>query len=194
MSDDIPLFPLSTVLFPGGPLALRIFEPRYLDMLGRCLQQGRGFCVVAIETGSEVGAAETFAVGTLVEIVDWYQEPDGLLGISVVGRDRIRVRSKTRREDGLYVGQIEVLAHEPRVPLPAEHSGMADLLHKVLAPLGSRYHSVTPAYDDASWVGYRLAEVLPLPVEFKQTLLEVEDALYRLEELRRKLKATGADA
>ena len=111
---EIPLFPLKTVVFPGGPLALRIFEPRYLDMVARCLRGTNRFGVVAIRQGSEVGAAETFDVGTLAEIVDWHQETGGLLGIPAVGRECFRLARSTRQPDGLYVGEGSLLPPEPR--------------------------------------------------------------------------------
>ena len=87
---ELALFPLKTVLFPGGPLALKIFEPRYLDMVAQCLRAESGFGVVAIERGSEVGEAETFDVGTTAEIVDWHREPGDLLGVTAVGRRSFR--------------------------------------------------------------------------------------------------------
>ena len=179
---EIPLFPLRTVLYPGGPLALRIFEPRYLDMVARCLRGANRFGVVAIREGSEVGAAETFDVGTLAEIVDWRQENDGLLGVTAVGRDGFRVQGKTRQSDGLYVALVTLLPPQRREKLPAEHAPLANLLRKLLPQLPS-HSRVDVAYDDAASVGYRLAEILPLPLPFKQALLETTDPLARLERL-----------
>ncbi|HEY8520935.1 MAG TPA: LON peptidase substrate-binding domain-containing protein [Gammaproteobacteria bacterium] len=187
MAHEVPLFPLHTVLFPGGPLALRVFEARYLDMIGRCLKAGVGFGVVAIARGSEVGAAETYSVGTMAEIVDWHREPDGLLGIHARGGARFRLSATRRLPDGLYVGDAELLPPEPRAGLPPEHARLAALLERALAPLADRYKLVERAYDDATWVGYRLAEVLPLSVATKQRLLEMEDARARLAELDARL-------
>ena len=180
---EIPLFPLQTVLFPGGPLALRIFEPRYLGMVARCLKLDEKFGVLTIRTGSETGAAETFATGTLAEIVGWHQDDDGLLGITAIGRGRFRLESRRRQKDGLYLGQIQSLSAEPRVTLPTEYEHIARFLERLLREPGSRYRGVDTNFGDASWVGYRLAEILPLAVDVKQSLLEMEDATARLEQL-----------
>lgn len=179
-----PLFPLGTVLFPGGPLALRIFEPRYLGMIRGCLQSSQCFGVALIAQGSEVGIAQTRAIGTLAEIVDWYPASNGLLGVTVHGRERFRLRRSTRQRDGLYVGEVELLAAEPEVALPDEDRELASLLKPVLLSLGKLYEKVPRAYEDASWVGYRLAETLPLPSATKQALLEMDDAMERLDILR----------
>jgi Lon protease-like protein len=182
VSVELALFPLKTVLFPGGLLALRIFEPRYLDMVARSLRSNNRFGVVAIRSGSEVGAADTFDVGTTAEIVDWHQESGGMLGIRAVGRETFRIEESTRRPDGLYVGRVTMLEELVTVRLPAAHAPLATLLRNLLAQLPSP--TVTSAeYDDAVWVGARLAELLPLAVSEKQSLLEIHDPLARLERI-----------
>ena len=115
---EIPLFPLNTVLFPGGPLRLRIFEARYVDMVRHCMKTDSDFGVVAIRHGQEVGPAEFHEVGTTAEIVDWSQEPDGLLGLAVAGRRRFRVETISQLPDGLYMGRIDWLAPETAVSAP----------------------------------------------------------------------------
>jgi uncharacterized protein len=182
--DPVPLFPLKTVLYPGGVLPLRIFETRYLDMIRRCLRNKQPFGVVAISEGAEVGPAETFPVGTLADVVDWRQESDGVLGITVVGGERFEVIDKSMQKDGLYVGRIDKLEPEDYVTLPPEHEDLAQLLRQVLPKIGSVYPHVAEAYDDATWVGYRLAEMLPLSLEDKQACLAMSDALERLDRLR----------
>lgn len=181
--DVVPLFPLKTVLFPGGALPLRIFEPRYVDMVGRCLRNEQQFGVLSIVEGSEVGPAKTATVGTLAQIVDWRQEADGLLGITVVGRERFEVEHISVREDRLYVGRVRVLPAEPKLELPPDYGDLARLLKRVLPTVGAD-HGAVEDYDDATWVGYRLAEILPLSLEDKQACLEMEDALARLDKLR----------
>ena len=104
---QVPLFPLRTVLYPGGPLPLRIFEPRYVDMIGRCMKTDSPFGVLLIKEGSEDGPATTYEVGTLARITDWYQGSDGLLGITALGEQRFRLISSRREADGLNVGEIE---------------------------------------------------------------------------------------
>jgi uncharacterized protein len=187
---EIPLFPLGTVLFPGGRLALRIFETRYLDMIRRVLREGSSFGVVAIRSGSEVGEADTFVVGTLAEIVDWHRRPDGLLGIVVAGRESFRVEQRHRNADGLYVARVQLLGAESAVELPDQHAPLARLLRE-LRSREDADRGVTTAYDDAVWVGLRLAELLPLPTPVKQTLLETRDPLARLVQLRATLDAGG---
>ena len=192
-ADELPLFPLKTVLFAGGPLQLRIFEPRYLDMVARCLRGANRFGVVAIRHGEEVGEATLHDVGTAAEIVDWHQESDGLLGLVAVGRETFRVKETQRHTDGLYVGQVEWLAPLPPQPLPPEHAPLAALLRGMLDSLQG-YRGTDAAYGDAVWVGCRLAETLPLSLPSRQSLLEIQDALLRLERLVALLRAAETHA
>ena len=184
----LPLFPLHTVLFPGGPLRLRIFEPRYLDMVSRCMREDAGFGVALIVAGREAGgAAQTVGVGTLARIVDFEQLEGGLLGITARGERRFRIMHVHQESDGLNVCQVEWLENEARVELPPQHAVLAELLRRALEEIGPAYGEVTPAYEDASWVGMRLADILPLaPVE-RQELLELNDAPERLSWLQSRL-------
>lgn len=186
---EVPLFPLRTVLYPGGPLPLRIFERRYLDMISSCLRNEQPFGVLLIREGSEVGRAETFDVGTLAQITDWYQGSDGLLGITAAGRDRFYRRSHWRRRDGLMIGEVELLAAPPACPLPQEYQVYAQLLAGVIEDLGKLYDGLEKDYQDAGWVGLRFAEILPLPPTEKQVCLEINDPLERLDRMRAVLEA-----
>ena len=180
--SELPLFPLQTVLLPEGRLALRVFEARYLDMVAQCLRGANRFGVVAIREGAEVGEATTFDYGTSAEIVDWSQEPGGLLGILAAGRQPFRLVATRREPNGLYVGAVEWLeAASPR-PLASEHEPLAALLKRLIEPL-PLYHGVAAAFDDATWVGGRLVELLPLELAFKQSLLEIRDPTQRLSRL-----------
>jgi len=176
----IPLFPLNTVLFPGGPLPLRIFEPRYVDMVGRCMRENTGFGVVLIREGAETGPADFHPVGTLARVVDFSQLPEGLLGLSTLGERRFRVLSHHRQSDGLNVGDIEWLEVEPATHLPEEFLHLAEVLEKVMPEMGDHYSHVQSHPDDASWVGYRLAEILPLTPQSRQFCLEMDQPLERL--------------
>jgi Lon protease-like protein len=187
---ELPLFPLNTVLFPGGPLPLRIFEPRYLAMISRCLRRSEGFGVVLIKQGSEVGAAEMFEIGTIAEIVDWYQGTDGLLGVTARGTERFRLGEISRQSDGLYVGQLESLAAEPGSAVPERYQPMTRMLRTILDELGGHYRDIDESFDDASWVGYRIAEILPLPAATKQGFLEMIDPQARLEMLKPHLESS----
>jgi Lon protease-like protein len=179
--DVIPLFPLNVVLFPGGPLPLRIFETRYLDMVRNCMRKSVGFGVVLIRSGGEVGPAETYDVGTMTRIVDFHQLQDGLLGLSCVGEQRFRIHSRRCQPDGLNIGEVEPLAAEEPVPVPERHQALAGLLQSVLPQLGESYAGIEMHLDDAVWVGHRLAEILPMPPADKQQCLELSDSLRRLD-------------
>ena len=178
---DIPLFPLRTVLFPGGPLPLRIFESRYIDMISGCMKTDMPFGVVLIREGQEVGVSTTYDVGTLAHITDWYQGSDGLLGVTAAGGQRFRLLSSRRQADGLNLGTVEVIAPEPEMALPAEYASLKKILESVLDDLGRLYESLERRFDDAVWVTYRLIEILPIDLEQKQHLLESSDTTARLE-------------
>lgn len=177
---QIPLFPLNTVLFPGGPLPLRIFEPRYIDMISRCMKESAPFGVLLIREGHEAGPATVHEVGTLAGISDWYQGSDGLLGITAVGEQRFRLVSSEQQSDGLNIGEIEMIAPEPEMPLPVAFARMLPILEHVLDDLGKLYASLERRHDDAVWVSYRLMEILPVDLEEKQASLASSDTLARL--------------
>lgn len=168
----MPIFPLNTVLFPGGPLPLRIFEARYLDMISRCLRDDSPFGVVLIRDGGETGPATTHDVGTLARISDWYQGSDGLLGITAVGGQRFRLVATRRQPDGLAIGTVSLLPAEDRVALPEEYDALADVLAAVLDDLGRLYASLDRNFEDAGWVTWRFLEVLPVELTRKQQCLE----------------------
>lgn len=177
---DIPLFPLRTVLFPGGPLPLRIFESRYIDMISRCMKSDSPFGVLLIREGEEGGMATTYEVGTLATITDWYQGSDGLLGVTAAGGQRFRLLSGRQQADGLNIGTIETIAPEPDMSLPDEYAPLKQILESVLDDLGRLYESLDRHFDDAVWVTYRLIEILPIDLEQKQQFLESSDTMARL--------------
>lgn len=182
--NTIPLFPLNTVLFPGGPLSLRIFETRYTDMVRKCMREQSAFGVVLIREGGEVGeVANTEAIGTSARIVDFDPLPDRLLGISCLGEKKFRVVQRSRQSDGLNIGVVEWLAAEPGVAVPPPLQYLAEVLRDVLPQLGEVYESVPQHFEDAAWVGSRLVEVLPLSLPDKQLSLELDDPLERLARL-----------
>jgi Lon protease-like protein len=181
--SSIALFPLNIVLFPRGPLPLRIFEPRYVDMVKRCMREDTGFGVVLIREGNEVGPAATVDVGTTAKITDFDQLPDGLLGLSCIGGERFRILQRRTQADGLNLAEVEWLEPEPTLPVSGDHRRLAALLEAVLPQLGGVYAGIEMRLDDAAWVGHRLAEILPLPLPEKQLLLEMNDPLQRLDAL-----------
>lgn len=184
--QEIALFPLNTVLFPGGPLPLRIFEARYIDLVRRCLREDTGFGVVLLKEGEEAGAAPTATcdVGTFAKIVDFSGQPDGLLGIEARGERRFRIHSRRRARDGLNMAEVEWLPPERVVPLPDEFSDLGPALDYVLSQVGEPYETLERRLDDSGWVAGRLAEILPLPTEHKQQCLELDDPIERLRYLR----------
>jgi Lon protease-like protein len=191
---DIPLFPLRTVLFPGGPLPLRIFEPRYIDMVSHCMKSDLPFGVLLIREGEEGGLATTYDIGTLASITDWYQGSDGLLGVTAAGRQRFRLLSGRQQADGLNVGAVEEIAPEPDMALSPEYAHLKKILENVLDDLGRLYESLERRYDDAVWVTYRLVEILPIDLEQKQQFLESNDTLARLKVINELLSSVRASA
>lgn len=180
---SLPLFPLNIVLFPGGPLPLRIFETRYVDMVSECMREGRGFGVALIREGREAGPARYHDVGTLATIKDFDQLPDGLLGLSCEGTRRFRIVERRVAKDGLNLGGVEWLPEEPRIALPERHAPLRELLRNVLPQLGEVYIGIEMHLDDAAWVGHRLAEILPIELSDKQLCLEMDDPVQRLDVL-----------
>ena len=177
---ELPLFPLNTVLFPGGPLPLKIFEPRYLDMVSRCLKEKSNFVVVLITEGEETAVTASFAaIGTEAGIVDFDRLEDGLLGISCIGRERVRILEAWREADGLNWGRVVAVGADPVLPLPPAQSWLGDVVLRVLPEAGEIYRHVE-VRADAAWVGNRLAEMLPLSLTDRQALLELTDPLERL--------------
>jgi Lon protease-like protein len=177
---QVPIFPLNTVLFPDGPLPLRIFEARYIDMISERMRNNAPFGVLLIKDGFEAGPSSTYEVGTLAHITDWYQGSDGLLGVTAIGEQRFRLLSADRQADGLNIGDVELLPAEPLHPLPDEYDGLAHILAGVLDDLGRLYEALERRYDDAGWVSYRFSEILPIDLEQKQRCLECSDPLERL--------------
>ena len=180
----LALFPLHTVLFPGGPLPLRIFETRYTDMVRRCMREQQPFGVVLIQEGDEAGpVATTATIGCSARIADFYTMQDGLLGISCVGDRKFLVESVRREPDGLNVGDVVWLAPEPQLALPEEYAQFGDTVRRALAELEDHYQHVEKKFDDAAWIGARLTELLPIALNDKQALLELDDPVARLDAL-----------
>ena len=180
----VALFPLHTVLFPGGPLPLRIFETRYTDMVRRCMREQLPFGVVLIQEGEEAGlVATTATVGCSARIADFYTLQDGLLGISCVGERKFQVERLWRAADGLNMAEVSWLQPEPVLALPEEYARLGATVRRALDELEQQYQHVEKKFDDAGWVGSRLTELLPIELNDKQVLLELDDPLARLDAL-----------
>jgi len=196
---SLPLFPLGTVLFPDGVLPLRIFEVRYLDMIGRCQRAGAPFGVVCLTQGSEVrlpGATEAFhSIGTLATVTRLEKPQAGLMVIRASGTQRFRIASREQLKHGLWVGHVERLPADQPVPVPADLRSTADALGKLIDSLKERAGEL-PLQEpwrlqDCGWVANRWCELLPLPIEMKQRLMELDNPLLRLELVGDVLARTG---
>ncbi len=198
--SELPLFPLGTVLFPGGLLPLRIFEVRYLDMISKCHKNGTPFGVVSLTQGSEVRkpsgepsgdgfANEAFhEVGTLATIAEYSMPQPGLMVIRCTGTERFKVQSSSKLKHGLWVAQAASLAPDMPVKVPADLQSASDALAKLIRTLQDRavpteQMPLLPPYqlDDCGWVANRWSELLPIPVALKQQLMELDNPLVRLE-------------
>ncbi len=192
----LPLFPLKTVLFPGGLLPLKVFEQRYIEMTKSCMAEGRPFGVCLILRGEEVATTATAqpqiaTVGTLARVVDFDMPQPGILHLATEGGERFRVREQSVAAGGLVVGDVVPLAAEPAVELAPAFQPLANLLELIAARIGPQNFPAERNFADASWVGYRLAEVLPLPLPIKQSMLEINDAGVRLDVLQKFLVQQG---
>jgi Lon protease-like protein len=188
----LPLFPLQTVLFPGGRLPLRIFEQRYLEMAKACLRDGTPFGVCLIREGREVGEpALPEDVGCTARIVEWDMPQLGLLQVVAHGERRFRIRSRQVQPDGLARAQVEMLAEAGDAPIDAGADLCARVLRRIVEAAPAGLVEAPPRYDSAAWVSARLAELLPLSLASRQRLLEMDEPRDRLEILRRLISAGG---
>ena len=185
LTQQLPLFPLKTVLVPGAMLGLRVFEPRYLDLVRECGHDGTGFGICLILEGEEAGATTTSAAfGTEARIEDFGADAGGLLTLQVRGARRFHVRRTRVRDNGLVVAQVEWCDPDPDDELRPEHAVLGMLLRGILEQIGGEHATAPPArFDDAGWVGWRLAELLPLDDEQRQLLLQEDDPHARLDAL-----------
>lgn len=179
----LPVFPLGSVLYPGGLLPLRIFEPRYLAMVRECVREQRGFAVCLISEGRETGQAARFhPIGTLARIEDHDQDAAGMVHITVRGEQRVQVVTSSVRLDQLVIGQALHLEAEPATGIAERHRPLLDLLRQAMEEYDPDFGRAEELLD-ASWVGFRLAELLPLTQSRRQWLLELTNPTLRLEAL-----------
>jgi Lon protease-like protein len=182
---EIPIFPLGTVLYPEGLLPLRIFEQRYLDMTKICIRDDAPFGVCLIREGTEAGApAVPYAIGCTARIAQWDMPHLGLFHLVTHGERVLRILEQWTTKSGLVQAQVELDGPSPALPLPPEYSGLAELLQKIITKVGQERFVAPSRLDDAAWVAYRLAEVLPLETGTKQRLLEARNPLAALSQLK----------
>ncbi|KAF1048303.1 MAG: Lon protease [Herbaspirillum frisingense] len=201
-AQTIPLFPLASTLFPEGRLPLQIFEVRYLDMIGKCIAEGSSFGVVALTEGSEVrrpGQSERFVgVGTLAQIKEWSSPSVGLMRISCTGGGRFRILQAEQQKHGLWTAEVEMMEDDHAVAIPDELKNTAQALEHLLQSVmrqGLPESEVPIALpfrlDDCGWVANRWAEMMPVSVEMKQSLLALDNPLLRLELVQDALDELG---
>lgn len=190
--ETLSIFPLNTVLFPGGILPLKIFEQRYLDMSTICLRNNRPFGVCLIKEGNEVGVpALPEQIGCTAAITEWDMQQLGVLHLKTEGVQRFRIVNRQVAKNGLISAEVELLAADKQIPLSLELRDCTTVLKLVMEKLGLEQFPSPLKLDEASWVGYRLAEVLPMKLTVKQEILEIDDPVTRLQVIRKFLVQQG---
>ena len=185
------IFPLNTVLFPGGSLPLKIFEQRYLEMTKICIRESRPFGVCLIKEGREVGTpAVPQDIGCLARIAHWDMPQTGVFHLRVEGLQRFRIVDSAVEKNGLISADVECLPEQDLVP--PEHMLCSDVLKAIMEKIGAEHFPSPQRFDDAAWIGYRLSEVLPLSLELKQQLLRMTEPQERLAKLAKILSQQGA--
>lgn len=198
----LPLFPLHTVLFPGGELPLQIFEVRYLNLIKRCAQSGEPFGIVCLQSGHEVRRApqvgqldnnrpeETFAqVGTLASLTQIRHPQPGLLLITVRGGQRFHIDRTEMLPHGLWMGHVSWLPDDLPSPLPIEHARLPNRLRAVMQAMADDGLAPGPTlpslqdtcWQEAGWLANRWAERLPLPAVERQRLMSLDNPAWRLD-------------
>ncbi len=205
--SELALFPLQSVLFPEGELRLKVFEARYLDLMGRCLRGGLPFGVVCLKRGSEVQRPESSdtvfeAVGVAAQVEDVDMPQTGIMLVRARGKERFRVSEASRHQDGLWVAHITTIDSDEPVAPDAAHASTVLALGNALAHLREMFEAgeqnemtsrgtAAERMDDAGWVANRWCELLPIPMVAKQSLMELQDPRVRLSLVDRYLRDKG---
>lgn len=185
-SRELPVFPLRVVLTPGAPLPLRIFEPRYLDMVSRCLRRDEPFVVVLAlpdpAHAADAALSRCAVIGTTARIVDFGRAQDGLLTLRTVGEARVRIGALRRESGGLHIAPVTPLPVDAGARLMPEDAPLVAVLRQLLPDDDADHRGLPRRWDDADWVSLRAAELLPLELIQRQRLLECDDARERLDQ------------
>jgi Lon protease-like protein len=200
--DALPLFPLRSVLFPGGLLALKVFEARYLDLVTDCLRRQQPFGVVCLLHGGEVRAAQgnlrCERTGVLARLDEVDSEQPGVLRVRCTGTRRFRLNGEAAQQDGgLWVGDATLLPDDEAQPPRADLLPTVQALASAIATLkgrGAEPFGRPHRFDDAGWVADRWCEILPIPLGAKQKLMELDDPQVRLQLVHEYLRGKGVVA
>ena len=188
MMQNVPLFPLHTVLYPHGRLPLRIFEPRYVDMVSECMKTGTGFGVCLIKQGAETGPAATcFNTGTYAEIIDFSRQENGLLTITIQGKRRFSVLRTEVRSNNLLTGDIDWADSDEAGDSPEDYRPLRELYLHIVNNYETLYSHEDHEAVSLALLGYRLAEFLPIDNSARQEILETDAVEERLELIRTRL-------
>jgi Lon protease-like protein len=184
------IFPLNTVLFPGGTLPLKIFEQRYIELTKICISEERPFGVCLIKEGRETGTpAVPQEIGCLARIAHWDMPQFGVFHLQVEGLQRFRIVNSAVEKNGLITATVEYLANDTEVA--PEETLCSDVLKAIIEKVGAEHFPAPHRFDDAAWIGYRLSEVLPISLDMKQQLLRMTDPQARLSQLGEILSKQG---
>ena len=180
----IPLFPLQSIVLPGGLFPLRIFERRYLDMVRDCIKNNTDFCIALIRDNSkEEYITDVYNYGCLVKITDWNQLDDGLLGITVEGTNKVKIYDRNLEKNNLLTGMIEDIETEKEYMIPQKYLLLSRFYKKIYPGIKHVISFKKERYADASWIGFRLIECLPLDSSTKNKLIAMDHAIERLDML-----------
>ena len=195
LSKELPIFPLTVNVLPGGYLPLQIFEPRYLDMVKGCMSQETGFCVVLLRGLNETGSSnlpDHSPIGTYVEIVDFNQLENGLLGITVKGQYRVKIIGRRKKEDGLIMGDsIEQPEEEESITLEPQYENIWRILKEISSHPEIKKLELAIDFENSSSVAYNLASLLPLTPPERQNILEFQSNVDRFDHLNKIVKQLG---
>tara|TARA_B100001094_G_scaffold237204_1_gene232402 strand:- start:77 stop:682 length:606 start_codon:yes stop_codon:yes gene_type:complete len=183
-NTNTPLFPLKSIVLPGGIFPLRIFERRYIDMVKNCIKNDTGFCIVLVRNNCPDKYIDNiYNYGCYVKITDWNQLEDGILGITVEGSNKVHVINSKLNSENLLCGEIEHSVDEKEYMIPQKYIILSRFYKKIYPGIKNFISFKTERYSDASWVGFRLTECLPLDSHTKNILIATSNAIERLEKL-----------
>ncbi len=190
--SDIPIFPLKSIILPGGQFPLRIFERRYLDMTRDCLKYNSGFVIALTKTDSEY-ISSVYDYACYVEIVDWSQLDGGLLGITVEGKKIVKLDDYSLNDSNLLIGDAVEINIGVDYLIPQKYQILSKFYKKIYPEIKAYIFHINPKYNDANWLGFRLIECLPIELDDKADLISMQEPLDRLERILHIIKRIYPD-